>query len=44
MNDETGEWIRWLISTALELCGLWLTWKPTQKKPPHRKQVKRHKR
>ena len=44
MNDETGEWIRWIISTVLEMCGLWLTWKSAQEKPSHRKLGKKHKR
>lgn len=44
MNDDIGEWIRWLISTALELLGLWLTWKATREKPSHRKLRKKHKR
>lgn len=43
MDDETCEWIRWLISTAIELFGLWLAWK-SQKKPSHRKLRKKHKR
>ncbi len=44
MNDETGEWIRWLISTVLELCSLWLAWKSAQEKPSHRKPSKKQKR
>lgn len=44
MNDETGEWIRWIISTVLEMCGLWLAWKSAQEKPSHRKLRKKHKR
>ena len=44
MNDETSEWIRWIISTVIEICGLWLAWKSTQEKPSHRKLGKKHKR
>ena len=43
MSDDVSEWIRWSISTAIELLGLWLAWK-SQKKPSHRKLRKKHKR